>query len=117
MPTEKEKMLSGKLYNALDEELSTERTNARILLQQLNNADPADTEKLNTTLKALIPNAGQDLWIQPPFYCDYGYNIEAGDKVFFNFNYSVPMSRSIPPCILLIMLKGQRDLNLPSPLL
>lgn len=86
MPTEKEKMLSGELYNALDEELSTERTNARILLQQLNNASPADTDTLNTTLKALIPNAGQDLWIQPPFYCDYGYNIKAGDKVFFNFN-------------------------------
>ncbi|KIC91277.1 sugar O-acetyltransferase [Flavihumibacter sp. ZG627] len=86
MPTEKEKMLAGELYNALDEQLSTERTNARILLQQLNNADPADTETLNRTLKALIPNAGQDLWIQPPFYCDYGYNVEAGDKVFFNFN-------------------------------
>lgn len=86
MPTEKEKMLAGQLYNALDEQLTAERTNARILLQQLNNAAPADTETLNTTLKALIPNAGQDLWIQPPFYCDYGYNIEAGDKVFFNFN-------------------------------
>ncbi len=86
MPTEKEKMLSGERYNALDEQLATERTNARILLQQLNNTDPSDTETLNTTLKALIPNAGQDLWIQPPFYCDYGYNIEAGDKVFFNFN-------------------------------
>nr|WP_304944991.1 sugar O-acetyltransferase [Verrucomicrobium sp. BvORR034] len=27
-----------------------------------------------------------DAWIQPPFYCDYGYNIVLGSKVFFNFN-------------------------------
>ena len=67
MKSEKEKMLAGELYNALDEELSTERTNARVLLQQLNNASAADTDTLNAALKALIPNAGQDLWIQPPF--------------------------------------------------
>ena len=24
--------------------------------------------------------------IEPPFFCDYGTNIELGDKVFFNFN-------------------------------
>ncbi len=28
----------------------------------------------------------KDFWLQPPFYCDYGYNIKVGDKVFFNFN-------------------------------
>jgi maltose O-acetyltransferase len=24
--------------------------------------------------------------MQPPFYCDYGSNIELGERVFFNFN-------------------------------
>jgi maltose O-acetyltransferase len=37
-------------------------------------------------VQKLLPNAGIDLWIQPPFYCDYGTNIILGDKVFFNFN-------------------------------
>ena len=79
-------MLSGELYNALDEQLSKERTNARLLLQKLNNASADDNATLNKVLKELIPNAGNDLWIQPPFYCDYGYNIDVGEKVFFNFN-------------------------------
>jgi len=86
MKTEKEKMLSGELYNALDDEISNERTKARLLIQKLNLANADDTDTINKILKELIPNAGKDLWIQPPFYCDYGYNIEAGEKVFFNFN-------------------------------
>lgn len=86
MKSEKEKMLSGELYNALDEQLANERTAARLLLQRLNNASADDIETLNVLLKKLLPNAGKDLWIQPPFYCDYGYNIEAGERVFFNFN-------------------------------
>lgn len=54
--------------------------------KRLNNTSVDDNETLNAVLKELMPNAGKDLWIQPPFYCDYGYNIEAGEKVFFNFN-------------------------------
>jgi maltose O-acetyltransferase len=86
MKTEKEKMLAGELYNALDEQLSTERTNARLLIKKLNDARPDDNATVRDVLKELIPNAGKDLWIQPPFFCDYGYNIEVGEKVFFNFN-------------------------------
>ena len=29
---------------------------------------------------------GKEVWIEPPFYCDYGSNITLGDNVFFNFN-------------------------------
>lgn len=86
MKTEKEKMLAGELYNALDEQISNERTKARLLIQKLNCASADDNETVTAILKELIPNAGKDLWIQPPFFCDYGYNIEAGERVFFNFN-------------------------------
>ena len=79
-------MLSGELYNALDEELSAERLEARLLIKQLNESKEDATEERSRLLKALLPNAGVDLWIQPPFYCDYGYNITTGEKVFFNFN-------------------------------
>lgn len=79
-------MLSGELYDALDEQLSLERTKARLLLNKLNFASADDSKTMIAILKELIPNAGKDLWIQPPFYCDYGYNIDVGDKVFFNFN-------------------------------
>lgn len=86
MKTEKEKMIDGELYNALDEQLSNDRTKTRLLLQKLNNANADDNDTMSEALQGLIPNAGKELWIQPPFYCDYGYNIETGDKVFFNFN-------------------------------
>lgn len=84
--TEKEKMLAGELYNALDLQLSEERVKARLLIKALNDSAEDRTEERSRVLAQLIPNAGKDLWIQPPFFCDYGYNIHIGDKVFFNFN-------------------------------
>src|SRR5690349_10178211 len=106
MKTEKEKMLAGELYNALDEQLSAERTKARMLLKKLNNASADDNKTILAVLKDLMPNAGKDLWLQPPFYCDYGYNIETGEKVFFNFN-----------CVVLDVMKvsiGSRTLMGPN---
>ncbi|MCE7060241.1 maltose acetyltransferase domain-containing protein [Dyadobacter sp. CY343] len=86
MKTEKEKMLDGELYLALDPELTEERTRTRLLLLELNNGREDEPEKRAELLRQLIPNAGTDLWLQPPFYCDYGTNMIVGDRVFFNFN-------------------------------
>jgi maltose O-acetyltransferase len=86
MKTEKEKMLTGELYNALDPQLFQERLNARLLLKMLNDSREDESAERHQILKQLLPNAGEELWLQPPFYCDYGYNIKLGDKVFFNFN-------------------------------
>ena len=79
-------MLSGELYNALDEELSDERLHARLLLKALNDSREDEVQKRKAILDDLLPNAEKDLWIQPPFYCDYGTNMYIGEKVFFNFN-------------------------------
>jgi maltose O-acetyltransferase len=86
MKSEKEKMLAGELYNPLDKQLSDERLKARLLIKELNDSREDQSEERIRILKALIPSAGTDLWLQPPFYCDYGSNIKIGDKVFFNFN-------------------------------
>jgi maltose O-acetyltransferase len=86
MNTEKEKMLAGELYDPLDKQLSDERLKARLLIKELNDSREDQTEERSLILKKLIPNSGTDLWLQPPFYCDYGSNIIIGDKVFFNFN-------------------------------
>lgn len=79
-------MLAGELYDALDPQLSEERIKARLLIKALNDSKEDETEERARLLKELIPNAGEGLWLQPPFYCDYGYNINVGEKVFFNFN-------------------------------
>ncbi len=86
MRTEKEKMISGELYNALDPELSEDRINTRLLLKALNDSREDDAVKRQRILSTLFPGAGTDLWIQPPFYCDYGSNMKIGDRVYFNFN-------------------------------
>ena len=86
MKSEKEKMLSGELYDATDKELSAERFRARVLMKALNDTGEDQKEERDRILKELIPEAGKQLWLQPPFYCDYGYNITTGEKVFFNYN-------------------------------
>lgn len=86
MKTEKEKMLAGEFYNPLDSQLTEERIKARLLLKALNETAEDETEKRTRILKSLLPLAGGGLWLQPPFYCDYGSNIKLGNHVFFNFN-------------------------------
>lgn len=86
MRTEKDKMRSGDLYNATDPELTEERLKARLLIKKLNDSKEDEENYRNELIKALIPNSGHNLWLQPPFYCDYGTHIFIGDHVFFNFN-------------------------------
>jgi maltose O-acetyltransferase len=86
MRSERQKMLAGELYNALDPELVTARNRARDLCQALNRSREEDVEERRRILKDLFAAGGDTVWMQPPFYCDYGANIELGERVFFNFN-------------------------------
>ena len=86
MKTEKEKMLDGELYRATDPELAAGRLRARLLTKKLNDSREDEKDKRERIIKELIPNAGKHLWLEPPFYCDYGTNMIIGDDVFFNFN-------------------------------
>ncbi len=89
MKTEKQKMLACELFNAYDDELSKERLHVKHLLQKLNDSSVDDENFRLQIIQKLIPNCKSKISIQPPFYCDYGYNLEIGDQVFFNFNCTV----------------------------
>ena len=89
MSAEKQKMLSGELYNAADPVLANERMQARLLLKQYNESGADQQELRKQLLEKLMPSQGTGLWIEPPFYCDYGANISVGDKVYFNFNCTI----------------------------
>jgi maltose O-acetyltransferase len=82
--TEKEKMLAGELYDPRDPVLASERLQARRLCQRLAAADPADAEERQRLLTALFGTL-TDVWLEPPFHCDYGRNVHLGRGVFFNF--------------------------------
>ena len=85
--TEKAKMLRGDLYDASDETLVAERLRVRRLLHRLNVVQAGGNPgAYSQIVRELLPNASRSTWIQPPFYCDYGYNIYTGRDVFFNFN-------------------------------
>ena len=86
MKTEKEKMIAGEMYDPLDRQLVDHRLQARLLIKALNETREDDIAERSRILRELLPNASSDLWLQPPFYCDYGYNIQVGERVFFNFN-------------------------------
>jgi maltose O-acetyltransferase len=86
MRSEREKMLAGELYDALDPELVTARNRARDLCRALNRTREEEAEERRRILVDLFGAGGETVWMQPPFYCDYGSNIELGERVFFNFN-------------------------------
>lgn len=86
MTSQKQRMLAGELYDPLDPELAADRMRARELMHRLNATAPRDTRLLTELVAALLPNVGAGLLLEPPFYCDYGENIHAGERVFFNFN-------------------------------
>jgi maltose O-acetyltransferase len=86
MPTAREKMLAGEPYDPFDSELVATRVRARDLCQELNATREADAEARRRILTELLGAGGDTVWMQPPFFCDYGANIELGERVFFNFN-------------------------------
>ena len=86
MRTEKDKMLAGELYDPLDPELVQARERARDLCQDLNATREREQDPRRRILMALFGKGGDSVWMQPPFFCDYGSNILLGERVFFNFN-------------------------------
>ncbi len=86
MPTEQQKMLAGELYDPLDPVLVAARETARDLCQDLNATREAQHDERRRILRELFGQGGDTVWMQPPFFCDYGSNIHLGKRVFFNFN-------------------------------
>ena len=86
MQTEKEKMLAGNLYKASDPELTKERQFAKEILFDFNNLKPSETEKRNKLIIKLLGKISATFHIEPPFHCDYGYNIEIGENFYANYN-------------------------------
>jgi maltose O-acetyltransferase len=84
--TEKEKMLAGQLYRASDPILTEDRQKARSIFRKINKMNEDEKEEQNKLFYELFGKTGKDLMIEPPFYCDYGYNISLGENVFINFN-------------------------------
>ncbi len=85
--TEKEKMLTQRLYDAnYDEELLRERNRAKDLCHRYNQLLPSDEEGKRALMKQLLGRTKGSFCIVAPFWCDYGCNIEIGENFFANHN-------------------------------
>lgn len=84
--TEKEKMLSGELYDCGDKELLQMWHNAKNLVREYNQCQSEDVETKKEILKQLLGKCSDNLWITPPFYVDYGNNIYFGEHCEVNMN-------------------------------
>ncbi|NDJ21392.1 sugar O-acetyltransferase [Nostoc sp. B(2019)] len=83
--TEKQKMLAGELYLAYDSELVAENKQASRLLRMYNYTTEEQPEQRQQILQELFGKVGQKTLIVPPFHCDYGSNIYAGNGLYMNY--------------------------------
>lgn len=86
MKSEKELMLSGQLYKALDDELFKDSRKARRLTRLFNNSNEDDLEYRTDLLKQLFKTVGENIYIEPSFHCDYGSNISLGNNFYANYD-------------------------------
>ena len=86
---QKERMLRGLPYKAWLDGLSEERLACSKKIYEYNHLPPERWEERPALLKQLLGKTGEEITINEPFHCDYGYNIEVGENFFANYNFTV----------------------------
>ncbi|WP_157154241.1 sugar O-acetyltransferase [Brachyspira murdochii] len=84
--TELEKMINGMEYNSSDRDLALMRDKAKDLCIDYNMLKSNQLKEKEDIIKRLFSKIGNDFFITAPFYCDYGFNIEAGNNFYVNYN-------------------------------
>ena len=83
---EKQKMINGLMYNPEDITLKNERKYVKNLCLEYNSLTYEDAHKKNEYLNKILGRCGNNITIEPNFFCDYGYNIKIGDNFYSNHN-------------------------------
>lgn len=79
-------MLAGEPYIALDPELGRMQQQAQRLVRAFNTSSPGDAAQRQALLQELFGALGEGSMVMPPFYCDYGSHIFAGERIFINYD-------------------------------
>ena len=82
-------MLSGLPYKAWLDGLAEEREDCKRKVYELNMLVPEERGRIPVILKELFGKTGENVWLEPPFHCDYGWNIEVGENFFANFGLTI----------------------------
>lgn len=86
---QKDRMLAGLPYKAWLDGLSEARMANKIKIHEYNLMRPDEKEKRNELIRNILGNAGENIHVESPFYCDYGKNIEVGNNFFANYNCTI----------------------------
>ena len=86
---QKERMLANLPYKAWMDGLEEERIENRKRIYEYNNLPPEQWDRKAELLKNILGKTGENVHINAPFHCDYGYNIEVGDNFFSNYNLTI----------------------------
>ena len=84
--TQKERMFANLPYKAWMDGLSEERLENKKRIYQYNHLPPEQWNEQVDLLKRILGKTGDEVYIEPPFHCDYGYNIEVGENFYANYN-------------------------------
>merc|ERR1719419_20925 len=82
-------MIQGDWYNSNDKQLTEDRVKARLIFEKFNATSVTELEKRTELLSKLVGKLGKNVYIEPDFKCDYGYNIILHDGVYMNFGCSI----------------------------
>lgn len=85
----KERMLAGLPYKAWLDGLGEERVENRQRIYDYNLLRPSEREKMDELIKGILGKTGDSVFIEQPFHCDYGKNIEVGNNFYANFNCTI----------------------------
>lgn len=83
---QKERMLANLPYKAWMDGLSEERLENKKKIFKYNNLNPEDLAGKDKLIKEILGKTGNEINVEAPFHCDYGYNIEVGENFFANYN-------------------------------
>lgn len=86
---QKERMLAGLPYKAWLDGLMEERNICKQKVYELNQLPPTEQNRIPALLKDLFGKTGETLYLELPFHCDYGWNIEVGENFFANYNLTI----------------------------
>ena len=82
-------MLAGLPYKAWLDGLAEERLENKKRIYKYNNLPPEAEKEQEELIKEILGKTGENVHIEAPFHCDYGYNIEVGENFFANYNLTV----------------------------
>jgi maltose O-acetyltransferase len=86
LSTQRERMLRGERYDTRDPELLALAHRARALVASFTAAPSTDFAARQSILAELLGSVGEEVWIEPPFFVDYGAHVHIGDRTFVNVN-------------------------------